>query len=200
MRSQVPVNTIQPESPFETHTSRHLPISPNGDPSYTQRHYPDTYSPGNVSVGLSTSVPRGSVPVEDISRLGAEVPPSSTALLKASEMTIESMLRWPTLKQRLLGAGVPTNTPLIEVMNRPITSDDEYTQTTRSGTRSQTGALSSLDIDVVEKLIEDFLINNHIVNPILDPELLRRDGREFAESGLQWDGRSCLIVSSPNSI
>jgi hypothetical protein len=43
--------------------------------------------------------------------------------------------------------------------------------------------------------VENFIANNHVKNPILDIESLRADVREFAETGPQWDERSCLIVS-----
>ncbi|MGI4851480.1 MAG: hypothetical protein ACRYGR_06015, partial [Janthinobacterium lividum] len=54
---------------------------------------------------------------------------------------------------------------------------------------------ANLDAHTIEHLVENFLANNHIKNPIRDVEQLRNDAKWFAEFGPGWDGKSCLVVS-----
>jgi hypothetical protein len=44
-------------------------------------------------------------------------------------------------------------------------------------------------------LINKFLTNVHIKNPILDADDIKRKGRLTAEHGFGWDAASCLVVS-----
>lgn len=46
----------------------------------------------------------------------------------------------------------------------------------------------------IPKLVDKFLTNVHIKNPILDPEDIKRKGRWILENGISWDARSCLVV------
>jgi hypothetical protein len=43
-------------------------------------------------------------------------------------------------------------------------------------------------------LVNKFLINVHIKNPILDVEDLKRKARFVVENGFGWDAASCLVV------
>ncbi len=173
--------------------SLHLTGSPQGD----QLNYPtESFSPETQFSVLSPGVAKldGEQSDEDGSRVSTDVPPSSAALLKASEMTIESVLQWPILKTRIVDLDLSVSTPLMEVMGRLVSGNASHLQTENTDARLYTGMIEHLDTVVVENLIENFLLNNHIVNPVLDPELLRRDGRLCVETGLRWDGKSCLIV------
>lgn len=49
--------------------------------------------------------------------------------------------------------------------------------------------------DDVPNLVEKFLVNVHVKNPIFDPEYLRDMAREVAEDGFGWKAPSCLVVS-----
>lgn len=49
-------------------------------------------------------------------------------------------------------------------------------------------------------LVERFLINVHIKNPVLDPHELREKARYISETGFRWDSGSCLMVPYPCSL
>ena len=122
---------------------------------------------------------------------GTDTPPSSATLSKASsEMSIEAMLRWPIFEQRL---GNLSKTSLIEDLGKASTAESFASDGTRERAAYE---VLNLDRNTVSQLIENFLINNLPSNPILDPVSLRRDGQEVVDSGLRWDGKSCLIVNA----
>lgn len=119
-----------------------------------------------------------------------DFPPSSAILFKASsEMSIEAILRWPIFAKHLACLGMIAS-PLIEVLGQPSCRTTDFVF--NSG--REAGVVVDLDATIVTQLIENFLINNHPKNPILDPATLRRDGRLCVETGLGWDGSSCLVV------
>jgi hypothetical protein len=117
-------------------------------------------------------------------------PPSSKVLLQASEMFADSILRWPIFSQAAPQLERELHVPIIEFW----TQSDGNMGHTQSQTSKKGATLVNFDSDVVNELIENFLANNHVKNPILDVESLRADAREFAETGPQWDEKSCLIV------
>lgn len=49
--------------------------------------------------------------------------------------------------------------------------------------------------DHVPHLIDKFLANVHIKNPVLNPDDLKAKAKHAAENGFGWDAASCLIVS-----
>ena len=48
--------------------------------------------------------------------------------------------------------------------------------------------------DDVPHLIETFLANVHVKNPIFDPAYLRKMAKSVAEHGFDWKAPSCLVV------
>jgi hypothetical protein len=46
----------------------------------------------------------------------------------------------------------------------------------------------------VPRLLDRFLANVHIKNPILDTNYIIRAGKNVAENGFEWDAPSCLVV------
>ena len=50
------------------------------------------------------------------------------------------------------------------------------------------------DEERIPALIDSFLQNVHIKNPLLDVETLVKHGRTCAERGVGWDGLSCLVL------
>jgi hypothetical protein len=111
-----------------------------------------------------------------------DVPPSAEVLLRASEMSIESILKWPIFSEAAPHLVAALEIPLIEVEG----------QTNNISQPSST--LPDLSPDTINRLVQNFLNNNYIKNPVLDVKALWADAREFAESGPQWDARSCLLV------
>lgn len=44
-------------------------------------------------------------------------------------------------------------------------------------------------------LVDNFLVNNNVKNPIIDPVELRRDAEELLDSSYRYGGRFCRLVS-----
>lgn len=125
-------------------------------------------------------------------RRGDDVPPCSDVLSKASsEMGIEAMLKWPVFERRLSELGIPTAETLVELLGQVSTVEFSSGGSLSKG--RETDAVN-LDSEKVRHLIENFLVNNNLKNPILDPALLRKYGQEVVDYGLQWDGKTCLLV------
>jgi hypothetical protein len=99
-------------------------------------------------------------------------------------MSIESILKWSIFSETAPHLIPALETPLIEIVGQPR---PKYV-----GPPSST--LPDLSPETINRLVQNFLDNNHIKNPVLDVKELWADAREFAESGPQWDGSSCLIV------
>ena len=57
-----------------------------------------------------------------------------------------------------------------------------------------TTGISPIDEESIPALIDRFLQNVHTKNPILDVEALVKHGRRCADSGVGWDGSSCLVL------
>lgn len=121
------------------------------------------------------------------SDMNKDEPPSSNALRHVSEMFSNSMLEWPIFTHAAPHLEKELRTPLLQVWAQANTSDSGYV------VKKVTSSLN-LDTEIIHDLVENFLTNNHVKNPMLDVESLRADTREFGETGAQWDERSCLLV------
>jgi hypothetical protein len=130
-----------------------------------------------------------SLPKNDSTVLLEDVPPSTEILLHASEMSFEAVLRWPIFSELVPHLAADLHTPTVEVLAHE-------TQIATLSEQDISTALQNLTSEVVNDLVENFLANNHVKNPVLDVGLLRIDAREFNESGPQWNGRTCLLVRS----
>jgi hypothetical protein len=129
----------------------------------------------------------------DLADILEDRPPSSKVLLQASEMFADSVLKWPIFSQAAPHLERELHVPIMEFWTR----SDGNIGRTPSQTGNKGATLLNLDSNVVNELVENFLTNNHVKNPVLDVESLRADAEEFAEIGPQWDEKSCLIVSVP---
>jgi hypothetical protein len=121
------------------------------------------------------------------SDMNGDEPPSSNVLRQASEMFSDSMLKWSIFSHAAPHLEKELQTPVLQVWAQASASDSGYLE------KKATSGLN-LDTEVIHELVENFLTNNHVKNPILDVESLRADTREFGETGAQWDERSCLLV------
>jgi hypothetical protein len=116
--------------------------------------------------------------------------------------TIEETLNWPILQ-----FDGDINSGLDALMD---SSDEEYSSSSdEDDTQSVKASLAAkrerrkeehvkrgLDDGVmVPELIESFLRNVHIKNPILDTSILRVYASNMIENGLNWDGETCQVVS-----
>lgn len=120
-----------------------------------------------------------------------DMPPSSTVIAQTSRFFMDSMLKWPIFSQAAPHLKTELHLPAIEILGRPERNRRQWQDTTIRTANTHL----NLNPGVVDQLVENFIANNHVKNPILDIQSLRADVREFAETGPQWDERSCLIVS-----
>ena len=120
-----------------------------------------------------------------------DMPPSAAEIARSSQMFTDSILKWPIFSQTAPHLTTELQVPIVEVLGRPESSKRQW----QPPTTRIAGTHLNLDSSAVDHLIENFLANNHVKNPVLDVQSLRADAREFAETGAQWDERSCLIVS-----
>ncbi|KAH8694481.1 hypothetical protein BGZ61DRAFT_352352 [Ilyonectria robusta] len=104
-------------------------------------------------------------------------PPAADVVTRSSEMRVESLLRWPVFKIK------------------------QYPSLTSSlgheGSQPQAGTgdgIFDLDPEVITQLVENFLATNHIKNPIFDVDQLWNRVRDISETGLRWDGSTCLVL------
>jgi hypothetical protein len=127
----------------------------------------------------------------DINLFSADMPPSSEMLLQASEMSLDSLLKWPIFSEVAPNLKDMLQVPTVEILG----SSRKENMAAPEHTGNLGSTLLNLDLEVLDHLVGNFLAINHTKNPILDVESLRIDVREFAESGPKWNGKSCLIVS-----
>jgi hypothetical protein len=144
---------------------------------------------------LDTNTTRiGPAPNANVHRMrsGDDIPPSSQVLSKAySEMGIEAMLKWPVIERRLKTLGISSGETLVELLGDAESVERLSSHSPGKGREEE---LHPPDAETVRYLIENFLVNNNLKNPILDPAQLRMYGQEVVDSGWRWDGRSCLLV------
>lgn len=114
-------------------------------------------------------------------------------------MTVESLLKWPIFTHLAPDLDPLVRTPAIDGLSELNSINCSAAQQGGCGygfaAAENVSGIVGLDYETVHAHVENFLTNNLVKNPILDVETLRADAREFAETGPQWDGRSCLIVS-----
>ncbi|RHZ70707.1 hypothetical protein CDV55_103909 [Aspergillus turcosus] len=153
---------------------------------------------GQFQFALDSDIPSPGYPFDQYAARiqgSLDTPPSSEILSRTtSEMGIEAMLRWPVFERRLDELGIPSNKSLIELLGQ-ASSNMATLEIGSRGSRLDTEVAMSLNAEVVRQLVENFLVNNNLKNPVIDPTCLRNDAQEFLESPLQWDGKSCLVVS-----
>ncbi|KAH8879240.1 hypothetical protein GQ53DRAFT_855030, partial [Thozetella sp. PMI_491] len=106
---------------------------------------------------------------------------SPDIIYASGEMGVESLLDWPVFQPGESGRQFP----LVSILGQ------SSSESNRNSSMEQ-----NYDIDpgAVWGLVSNFLSTNHIKNPILDIEMLWADARDFIETGLRWDGKSCLIL------
>jgi hypothetical protein len=156
-------------------------ISPPGPtPIYAEKDDDDT--PGHIMAALSLR--------RDLSR--PENPPFGTWWT----YTVEETLAWPVLGYR--GNVNACLDALMAGLDNRDDDDDDVTSD-RPGSDIWPDSVVRVGLDdgtVVPELIENFLVNVHAQNPILNPVQLREQAGDLVENGLVWDGRACRIVSS----
>lgn len=125
-----------------------------------------------------------------------DMPIGTEAMLNASaDMGIEAMLRWPVFKRKLDALKIPSHVSVVSLMETPASGTD--TDTMDGMPLKQLDAFDQPDVvdrTRILELVDNFLVNNNLKNPILGPAGLRADAEIFAASPLAWTGRNCLMV------
>lgn len=101
----------------------------------------------------------------------------------------EDILGWPVFRPDFDRAHIE---PLIF---NPLQAVGTLSRTPRANTSF--GTSLGIDEERAPSLVETFLVNVHIKNPVLDPDELRRKANDIAEVGFGWDADSCLLVLPP---
>lgn len=126
------------------------------------------------------SQPHGNDPMPRVPRAvepDSNRPPSADVITWSSEMKVESLLRWP----------------VFGIQNYPSLTASLGSKDAEAPTQAGNG-MFDLDAEVITGLVGNFLSINHVKNPIFDIDLLWSYVRAIAETGLRWDGPSCLVV------
>ncbi|KAL3492150.1 hypothetical protein BJX62DRAFT_236587 [Aspergillus germanicus] len=105
-------------------------------------------------------------------------PPTAQMIMASAEMAFESISRWPVF-------GMEPVLPLVSVLARaPIARRCDPEE-----------SIYNPDPDLVFQLVENFLLSNHIKNPIFDIDTLWGQVRRFVQSGAQCeDDVVCLVL------
>ncbi|RFU78606.1 dna glycosylase [Trichoderma arundinaceum] len=116
-----------------------------------------------------------------------DVPPSAEVLSHACNMSLEAVLKWPIFLSFLphLSADLLTTTAEVLAKEGPIATVTEH---------DVEMAPKMLSAEALDQMVDNFLDNNNIKNPVLDSDTIRRHVQDFNESGPQWDGKTCLIL------
>ena len=104
--------------------------------------------------------------------------------VRYDRLWIEAMIFDPTLSCDDL-SGPCTSPKVIDDSIRDRFHDPRHASGIGAGVRE----------DNIPHLVEAFLVNVHVKNPIFDPEYLRRMAKGVVENGFDWKAPSCLVVS-----
>ncbi|RSL96483.1 hypothetical protein CEP52_011446 [Fusarium oligoseptatum] len=159
------------EQRLTTLLDRQHPVSsPNQAPALdllAEHTEPPTASPGwNVGVG----------PPDGEGEASYDRPPSGDIVTRSSEMRVEKMLQWPIFAVN--HPSLASSLSRVDIIPRAVASDSVF----------------DLDPEVIRTLVENFLVTNHVKNPIFNIDELWACARRVAETGLRWDGETCLVL------
>lgn len=113
----------------------------------------------------------------------------------------QDILDWPVFEnkydRRWIEALIFDPTLPCDDLSGPYTSPSVTSDSTREGyedPRQSSGTSAGICEDDVLHLVESFLVNVHVKNPIFDPEYLRRMAKVIVENGFNWKAPSCLVL------
>ncbi|KAJ4985190.1 vegetative cell wall protein gp1 [Stagonosporopsis vannaccii] len=98
---------------------------------------------------------------------------------------IEALIFDPTLPCNDLSLNEPCTSPRVT---------DDSIRDIFVDPRQASGLGVGVREDDVPHLVETFLVNVHVKNPIFDPEYLRKMAKDVAEHGFDWKPSSCLVL------
>lgn len=168
----------------------------------------DGHSVNGNRVDLAMSMPNlsGSVPHDNTSlheSAAADCPESDSAEVtrEAYFGSSQDILDWPIFEgrydRRWIEALIFDPTLSFDGLSGPCTSPrvtDDSIRDRYEDPRQASGVGAGVREDDVPNLVESFLVNVHVKNPIFDPEYLRRMAKGVVENGFDWKAPSCLVV------
>lgn len=109
---------------------------------------------------------------------------------KPDRRWIDALIFDPTLPSEDLSTTPPTSPRVNDDSIRNTFEDPR--QISHSSPDIRTQDIREQD---VPRLIEAFLVNVHVKNPIFDPDYLRNMAKSVVEHGFDWDASNCLILT-----
>jgi hypothetical protein len=100
-------------------------------------------------------------------------------------MNFENVLSWPVFQRRFEDR--------LDIKSRLARSEAAISR--RFSQPLDSISQITLDIETCSRLLESFLENVHIKNPVLDETEIRMYIQQTCSDGLGWDAQSCLVVS-----
>ena len=168
----------------------------------------------SVPIGLSPNIANANEHVSMQSTVGAQdFAPEEMLEVNEAGVTCraysgcsQDILDWPVFEGRYnrlwIEALIFDSTLACDDLRWPCTSpriNDDSTRDRFEDLRHASGVGAGVREDDIPHLVEVFLVNVHVKNPIFDPEYLRRMAKGVVENGLDWKAPSCLVVSTYSS-
>lgn len=111
-----------------------------------------------------------------------------------SSITCESLLRWPIFKDVIPSEEREIQSFLLD-SDRDFDAEPSPEPSRGANLHRPLSANRGVQDDDVVPLCKRFISNVQSRSPILDEEVLLSYAKEVSEHGLQWDSKSCLVVS-----
>ncbi|OAL54655.1 hypothetical protein IQ07DRAFT_531020 [Pyrenochaeta sp. DS3sAY3a] len=141
--------------------------------------------------------------VTEISQTSAKIAKDNIAPIPGHEYfgSSEDILEWPIFQgrydRRWIEARIFDPTlPCDDIYGTSHTPNfnDNTTPNKCGVARQNSSSGPGVREEDVPQLIETFLLNVHVKNPIFDPEYLRKMAKAVVEDGFDWKASSCLVL------
>jgi hypothetical protein len=139
----------------------------------------------------AVSIPQGPNNSEDSPPLSNPKTPAAASLERPSEwrpsyINIETVLTWPVFDDQNFKERADLRSLLRSDKSRPAAPTLPIP--------------ADFGLYAAGQLLQQFLDNVHIFNPILEETKVREYMRAASFNGLGWDAQSCLLVNKPPTI
>ena len=139
----------------------------------------------------AVSVPHNQNDIKDPPPLSIPKEPAAPSLKRPAEwgpsyISIETVLTWPVFEDQKFNERVDLRALLQSNKSRPAAPTLPIA--------------ADFGLYAADQLLQQFLDNVHIFNPILEQTKVREYMRAASFNGLGWDAQSCLLVTKPRTI
>lgn len=169
------------------------------DPPTVQKTIPQQVDLAHMSHGLDLHLSPGYKPWSEVynsdTRTGqdeAEILLESLEIAGRTPQVSEDVLNWPIFGENFDRSEIeslifnPQNYEHTESASHSFSVVNDQVRSLRPG--------KGICEEDILSLIDRFLINVHIKNPVLDADDLIDKARKISENGFSWDSYSCLVV------